>query len=192
MADTTIQARRTYYAGVYFRSRTEARWAVFFDTLGLRWEYEPETYILDDLDYAPDFFLPDVGCFVEIKGVKPNQTEKDKARKLVDAFGMPVYIFTGDFTVPITDRTPGAWAFMQCKDPFNPDWHGVNEDDYYFWCECPNCGMYGIHYQGRSDRLPCSCEKSIDGDRGINTDSPSLVMAYEAARGFIFEYKQSA
>ena len=81
---------------------------------------------------------------------------------------------------------------MQCEDPFNPDWHGVNEDDYYFWCECPNCGMYGIHYQGRSDRLPCSCEKSIDGDRGINTDSPSLVMAYEAARGFIFEYKQSA
>lgn len=111
--------------------------------------------MLDDLDYAPDFFLPDVGCFVEIKGVKPNQTEKDKARKLVDAFGMPVYIFTGDFTVPITERTPGAWAFMQCEDPFNPDWHGVNEDDYYFWCECPNCGMYGIHYQGRS-QLPHS------------------------------------
>lgn len=43
----------TLYRGVQFRSRTEARWAAFFDALGWPWEYEPV-----DLDgYIPDFIL---------------------------------------------------------------------------------------------------------------------------------------
>jgi hypothetical protein len=44
-----------------------ARWAVFFDALGLEFAYEPERYYFDGLDYVPDFFLPGVPCFVEIK-----------------------------------------------------------------------------------------------------------------------------
>jgi hypothetical protein len=32
----------TRYKGYHFRSRLEARWAVFFDALGLRWQYEVE------------------------------------------------------------------------------------------------------------------------------------------------------
>ena len=43
----TIKAIETRYAGYRFRSRLEARWAVFFDTLGLKWQYEPEGYELD-------------------------------------------------------------------------------------------------------------------------------------------------
>ena len=35
----------TVYKGFKFRSRLEARWAVFFDACGVRWEYEPEGYI---------------------------------------------------------------------------------------------------------------------------------------------------
>lgn len=35
-----IKAIETSYKGYRFRSRTEARWAVFFDALGVRWEYE--------------------------------------------------------------------------------------------------------------------------------------------------------
>jgi hypothetical protein len=42
----TIQAIETEYNGCYFRSRLEARWSVFFDTLGVEWEYEPEHYEL--------------------------------------------------------------------------------------------------------------------------------------------------
>lgn len=34
----------TMYKGIQFRSRLEARWAVFFDTLGIKWEYEPQGY----------------------------------------------------------------------------------------------------------------------------------------------------
>jgi len=42
-----------------FRSRLEARWAVFFDTLGVKYEYEKEGYDLDGTWYLPDFWLPE-------------------------------------------------------------------------------------------------------------------------------------
>jgi hypothetical protein len=56
----TIQAIETRYAGCRFRSRLEARWAVFFDYAGIRWEYEPQGYRLSDgTTYLPDFLLTD-------------------------------------------------------------------------------------------------------------------------------------
>lgn len=51
----TIKAIETKYKGYNFRSRTEARWAVFFDALGLKWEYEPEGFQLESGWYLPDF-----------------------------------------------------------------------------------------------------------------------------------------
>jgi hypothetical protein len=67
----TIKAIDTVYAGHRFRSRLEARWAVFFDTLGVRWEYEPQGYEVGCYEtrrYLPDFLLPDSGLWVEVKG----------------------------------------------------------------------------------------------------------------------------
>lgn len=43
-AITTIKPINTKYKGYLFRSRLEARWAKFFDTLDLQWEYEPEGF----------------------------------------------------------------------------------------------------------------------------------------------------
>lgn len=43
-----IKPIETYYNGYRFRSRLEARWAVFFDALGVRYEYEPEGYHTED------------------------------------------------------------------------------------------------------------------------------------------------
>lgn len=50
-----IKAIQTQYKGYNFRSRLEARWAVFFDALGLPWEYEPEGFELSCGKYLPDF-----------------------------------------------------------------------------------------------------------------------------------------
>lgn len=54
---SAIQAIETRYKGYRFRSRLEARWAVFFDALGVKWEYEPEGFMLppDGDHYLPDF-----------------------------------------------------------------------------------------------------------------------------------------
>lgn len=64
-----LKAIETRYHGYRFRSRLEARWAVFFTALGLRWEYEAEGFDLDAGWYLPDFFLPDLngGVWVEVK-----------------------------------------------------------------------------------------------------------------------------
>lgn len=50
-----IKAIETHYKGYRFRSRLEARWAVFFDDLRLRWEYETEGFDIDGTRYLPDF-----------------------------------------------------------------------------------------------------------------------------------------
>jgi len=56
-----ITAIPTEYKGYRFRSRLEARWAVFFDACGVKWEYEPEGFALPNGQfYLPDFLLH--GC----------------------------------------------------------------------------------------------------------------------------------
>jgi hypothetical protein len=58
----------THYRGYAFRSRLEARYAVMLDTLGIAYQYEPEGYDLGELGrYLPDFYLPTLTCFAEVK-----------------------------------------------------------------------------------------------------------------------------
>lgn len=57
------------YSGKVFRSRLEARWALYLDLLGIDWDYEPCHYKLSDtLYYLPDFYLPQHRIWVEVKG----------------------------------------------------------------------------------------------------------------------------
>jgi hypothetical protein len=63
-----LLAITTEYKGYKFRSRLEARWAVFFDALGIEWEYEVEGFILPNgQKYLPDFWLPILECYAEVK-----------------------------------------------------------------------------------------------------------------------------
>lgn len=63
-----MKAIETYYNGYRFRSRLEARWAVFFDKANIKYEYETEGFQFDDgTAYLPDFYLPWFRCYVEIK-----------------------------------------------------------------------------------------------------------------------------
>lgn len=92
---TVIKAIETEYAGCMFRSRLEARWAVVFDHLGIRWEYEPEGLDLDGTRYLPDFRLPGMdGLFVEVKGSLANPEQFRKA-VLLAAHGKGVVALAG-------------------------------------------------------------------------------------------------
>lgn len=62
-----MEAIKVKYKGVQYRSKLEARWAVFFDNYGLRFEYEPTTFRLKSGLYCPDFYLIDLACYVEVK-----------------------------------------------------------------------------------------------------------------------------
>lgn len=92
-----IKAIETKYNGYRFRSRLEARWAVFFDACNEPWEYEVEGYDLcKNLGYyLPDFWLPHKKVFVEIKGTKPTKEEMDKVAALADQSGKAAILFVG-------------------------------------------------------------------------------------------------
>jgi hypothetical protein len=105
-----IAALDTFYKGRKFRSRLEARYAIVFDHLGIKWQYEPEGFNLGDgLLYLPDFWLPftndhcmeyeNPGYYVEIKPVPPTEEEKEKARRLAKASHHHVHILYGDIDV---------------------------------------------------------------------------------------------
>lgn len=45
----------TKYKKYSMKSRLEARWAVYFDLLGIPWQYEPEGFRMGRVCYLPDF-----------------------------------------------------------------------------------------------------------------------------------------
>lgn len=86
-----MQPIETEYRGTTFRSRLEARWAVFFDEMDIGWLYEGKTFQTEFGTYTPDFFLffrtPNGvadfnGCYAEVKPVFPTGLEINKMRAI--------------------------------------------------------------------------------------------------------------
>ncbi|WP_318209438.1 MULTISPECIES: hypothetical protein [unclassified Streptomyces] len=74
--DPSIDAVPTVYGNTMFRSRLEADWAATLDVNGIAWQYEPETISLEPgALYLPDFWLPDLGTWIEVKGPGIPRTE---------------------------------------------------------------------------------------------------------------------
>jgi hypothetical protein len=95
----------TRYAGCRFRSRLEARWAVFFDHLGIEWLYEPEGYKLPSGSYLPDFLIhphTEFAFWLEIKPTLPDVDSRE-AKLLKE----------------LADTTQ-IHAFMYCRQPGSP------------------------------------------------------------------------
>jgi hypothetical protein len=76
IAAPSVRAIPTRYRDTMFRSRTEARWAVFLDRLKIRWQYEVEGWDLGFCRYIPDFWLPDDQAWLEVK--RPADTLSDE------------------------------------------------------------------------------------------------------------------
>lgn len=181
---TEIKAIETFYAGCLFRSRLEARWAVFYDALGIAWHYEPEGFDLTGKNlglYLPDFWLPEQKYLVEIKGQEPTPEETLKTELAAEAIGAErAFIFFGAIPGPDPWATDGAHLVYDKTYPRT--W-----DCGHMWCICEDCHCLGVHYEGRSDRLPCDCPyRSHNQDRAHNPDHPLLLAAYAAARSARF------
>lgn len=83
---SATKAIETKYNGYRFRSRLEAKWAVYFDSIGVRYDYESQGYVLDNGEcYLPDFYLPDMKTFVEIKPKYINRNELFEARDKISS-----------------------------------------------------------------------------------------------------------
>lgn len=199
-----MHAIETIYHGYRFRSRLEARWAVFFDALGLEWEYEKEGYDLGEAGrYLPDFWLPDVdgGTWVEVKGEDPGwpSKETDKLGFLCDFTKRRGLLVIGE-PHGNTDDPGGELSWTG----FYPN---SASDNYHMFCVCPWCGKVGISYQGRGARV-CGWKKhhATEGealaaikhlgfyradDRCHTYDAPSIKAAAIAARQARFEHGEN-
>lgn len=177
-APATPRAIETRYKGYRFRSRLEARWAVFFDALDLKWDYEPQGFDLDGVRYLPDFWLPELDTWVEVKN--ENGGDLVKPRLLAAHSNKRVVVFVGSICPPKNasgdEATPGI-----CFLP-----HG-GDDSPYYWCECDVCGAVGIEFEGRAGRL-CQC---TGDDKNYRANSRRLLAAYAAARSARFEFGES-
>jgi hypothetical protein len=176
-----MKAIETKYKGIIFRSKTEARWALFMDIIGCKWIYEPEGYDLGDgIFYCPDFYLPQFDSFLEIKPITGGF--ESPTDRFVRVTRKTIYTMRG---------TPCHW------DDRDPDDREVgmfmpsdNSDDgvYVGWdnsqefCICPKCRKVGIEFDGRTDRIKCGCKKSSHGDKGYNWDDPLLLKAYDEVK----------
>ena len=68
--------RGVKYAGVWLRSSWEYAFARWLRRNGIRYRYEFVRFVLSFGSYRPDFYLPDFGLFVEIKGFWREGAEK--------------------------------------------------------------------------------------------------------------------
>lgn len=131
-----IKPIETEYKGYRFRSRLEAKWAVFYDLLFIKYESEPEGFVLSDGEYyLPDFYLPDLDTYVEIKGlnafsielhdgyIEPKEGRESPhkyiiaAKNIVDS-GHNYLIAFGDPLDSIQHNSKNYLFYRSCCTPF--------------------------------------------------------------------------
>jgi hypothetical protein len=183
MSYPSLKPIQTNYNGYLFRSRLEARWAVFFDELGLEYLYETEGYEFEDkTKYLPDFYLPTVstsasaigGLWVEVKGV--NNVGENSVKNLINLCNMtqhPGILVAGDPMENVllaeckssSAGDGGAWWI--CGETGSYEVSDPAEfailDGPYIFCLCPWCGKIGIEFDGRGARV-CRYQAHFDDE----------------------------
>lgn len=128
----------TNYNGILFRSRLEARWAMFFDLLHIRWNYEPEGFTNGNDSYLPDFVLYNVSLrgrdnnplYIEIK------PESFKEYRYKEWFTKNLVLFNGTPREFLWENYDSEGGFQQY-----PWW----DDRMRIW-KCVKCGRVKIEY----------------------------------------------
>jgi len=181
-----IKPIQTEYKGYKFRSRLEARWAVFFDACGLSWEYEPEGYDLGDgLYYLPDFLLHgymfryglEGDLYVEVKGC---MSSEDRKKINYFSWGNEDHILNPILVVGSIPDGRDAWDMAdQAFSKWNEDgafYSFENIDGDYYGC------FPGINEEGRFELFGADSTYLNEMDRKKTEN------AYKLARQARFEH----
>jgi hypothetical protein len=124
--------------GYKMRSHSETRWAGMMDALRIDWHYEPQLVKTRHGYYLPDFYLPQAGAFVEVKGPRPTQIEIEKATDAGQFAGRAAVIVCGDMNLSYpgvgggelfvcTKRGPVRYSTFEFHQAIL---HGLGEDTY--------------------------------------------------------------
>lgn len=193
----------TWYRETLFGSRTEAKWAVFFDHLGIPWQFEPRMVELAPLPdpttsagavhreyYRPDFWLPDQSLWFEVKGPEPHDDVWTKLFRFAWLLSPRdrIAVAVGDNPNPkyVTKEGPHAtWP-----NPFDD----TTEKSLYVrvaqtgkgghggaWTRCRTCGAYDLTPGADEWRINCPCP-GPGPDRLHNGNDPEILEAYASAQ----------
>lgn len=190
----TITAIPTRYAGFRFRSRLEARWAVFFNELGITWQYEPQGYLVgeEQIPYLPDFWLPELGMWVEVKG---SATDRDLV--VLTAAALP--ISKGGLPSLDSDQPPNLIVLSNVPTsdyaiPLHPALHWDEKGvliDLMYWFKAPDAPARGYAFRPPFARYARPRNLTYSGLLDAGYSFPSVLAAYRAARGARFEHGES-
>jgi hypothetical protein len=207
----TLTAIETRYAGYRFRSRLEARWAVFFDAIAWPWRYEEEGFDLGQAGrYLPDFRLFD-RLYIE---VKPNlDAFDDRTDSVVEELsrqsGQQVWVLVGtpgdcvsyviDGNSPRDNRQYWLTMCQWCHAPAllrsirfrewvfccasDCDSHALKEKSEKIRAKIPHTCVRNEIWVAELDELLCRAEAPSKPE-----ESPELHRAIQAARGARFEH----
>jgi len=216
--NTAIKPIETVYKGYRFRSRLEARWAVFFDSLGVKYEYEPEGFRCSDGSaYLPDFRVMCHGSrgdcldsswplYIEVKGqMDEASAKKIKEFSFYNAWKDFVWPEFGD---PERDKKKKAWEeeqkryhypllivsdipyVMQPDDVINSDvTHGYDNMGFDL-CPFNYETVDGDYFAAypAADKQGRFYLMGDDSSYVNREDQPRIMRAYQKARQARFEY----
>ena len=177
-----MKAIDTHYKGYRFRSRLEARWAVFFDALNLQWSYEEEGYKMPGgTYYLPDFKVTNLDGCVRFYEIKPSgQTHDDKFA----SFRNQLTSYCNSMECPENDYLDAA---LLSGDPYE----FLIERGHPGLLVCPRCGFigepaYGADVYGSNDsRFGCQpCDFNTPCGGG-NSEDVGLFCVYTPHKGDI-------
>lgn len=196
-AQPTIEAKPTNYNGTLFRSVLEATWAANLDHLGIRWDYEPEMFTLPSgTRYLPDFRLPELGIWLEVKGTGVPRVEKavelgrhlacncadtctcDRPGGHLVLIGHPPEkhgITLDDLIGPAVNYA--RLRNIERREPSSLSWSTAYGRTAWFIRECPRCGRAG--WMQGSCR---ACGSRCAGTHAYNSGDPDL----KFHRGLLF------
>ena len=185
----SLKAIETVYRGCRFRSRTEARWAVFFDHIWIRWSFEQQGYQLQDgTRYLPDFEFHDQKLFVEVKPGEPTDEEQNICRRLAKESGNAVAILGGSPYQERGEATYQAWLYSARFPQGQDGWR---------FATCHQCGTAAlilplVHSNLRPVQWVRSPEKHRTGENKetcwLDDASAAVTAAYAAATSARFEH----
>ena len=80
-----------YYKDTYLRSTLEFIYASYLDSIGRSWLYEYKTlYLITGESYKPDFYIPELDTYVEIKGDCYKAEDSIRIKKFIDELDIEV------------------------------------------------------------------------------------------------------
>lgn len=167
---------KTFYAGTWFRSRLEARWAFLFDSLGLKWEYEP----FDANGYIPDFLLHgNSPLLIEVKpdpNIATLRHRTDQLDQALDGRWQHDVLIVG--VSPMLpeldwwDTYYGVAGLLGEYSQWEPDdWSWAW--DRGLWHTCLACDTFGVYHEILSFKgRPCG---HYDGDGYLGSAPTQLI-----------------